>query len=265
MRSVPGGWGVYLAPADDLTQERRIWSTESNLYSLSWSPDGASLLTRLYEKIEVEQKGKKTQQWVYRVVVIPADGKGEMKEIMEGRWLGEPAWIPANGHIGVRSYVPKQGYVILDIDPETGDSHTLTSTDTGTVYYTPRWSPDGSNWFATQRSAQHPDGSYSYRLMVAPADDLAKAQVIFETPDYVRTPCFSQDGAYILFTIAASPGTARYPIWAMPTDGSREPCLVYHAGSSYTAPSLSPDSRYMLSSNGQMLVRLTLDGLSRSE
>ena len=92
-----------------------------------------------------------------------------------------------------------------------------------------------------------------------------KAVAHFETPDYVRTPCFSQDGAYILFTIAASPGTARYPIWAMPTDGSREPCLVYHAGSSYTAPSLSPDSRYMLSSNGQMLVRLTLDGLSRSE
>ncbi len=257
-----GGWGVYVAPADDLTQESRIWSTESNLQALSWSPDGSSLLTRVYEKTEVEQKGKKTQQWVYRILTIPADGKGETKEITQGRWLGEPTWIPATGHIAVRSYIPKHGYAILDIDPDTGDSKQLPGVDARLPYYTPRWSPDGSKWFATRRSAQHPDGSYSYQLLVAPAANLAKAQVIFETPDSVRTPSLSQNGAFVLFTITGGQGSGHYPIWAMPADGSREPCPVYHAAGSYTAPSLSPDGKYMLSSNGQMLVRLTLEGLA---
>ncbi len=257
----PGGWGIYVCLADDPTQEQRIWATQSSLYSLSWSPDGASLVTRVYEKIEVEEKGKKKTQWVYRIVVIPSDGKGESRQLIENRWLGEPAWIPGSNHIGVRSYVPKQGYVMLDIDPATGDSQPLAGLEAKVPYYSPCWSRDGSRWLAVRRSAMHPDGSYTYELLAGPADSLDKISVIFETPDYLRNPVFSPDGSLVLFTVARGQGSSRYPVWAMPADGSREPCLLYHEASSYTPPSLSPDSKYMLSSREQTLVRLTLDGV----
>jgi tetratricopeptide (TPR) repeat protein len=257
------GWGIYVAPADHVTRERRIWTTDMSVYSLSWSPDGAYLMTRLYVKTEVEVRGKKEEQWVYRIVVIPTDGKGEARRIMENRWAGEAAWIPGSNHIGVRSFVERQGWAVLDIDPETGDSKQLPGLGARALYYSLAWSPDGSKWAAVRRSDVHPDGSYSYQLVVAPAADLGNARVILETPEYIRAPTFSTDGSVILLPIPAGDAATRYQLWGMPSDGSREPCLIYHGATYGSAPSLSPDGKYLLSYQDQGAVRLTLDGVSQ--
>jgi Tol biopolymer transport system component len=153
---------------------------------------------------------------------------------------------------------------VLDIDPETGDSKQLPGLGARALYYSLAWSPDGSKWAAVRRSDVHPDGSYSYQLVVAPAADLGNARVILETPEYIRAPTFSTDGSVILLPIPAGDAATRYQLWGMPSDGSREPCLVYHGATYGSAPSLSPDGKYLLSYQDQGAVRLTLDGVSQA-
>lgn len=260
-----GGWGVYVSPADDFSKETRLWATEGRLYSLSWSPDGVYLMTRVYAKTEVEIRGTKREQWVYRLMLIPSDGESEAKPIRESRSLAEPTWIPGTNQIAVRDSVPEKGTIMVAIDRETGESQPLAGLVRQAAYAIHRWSPDGTMWLGVRSSARRADGSYTYELAVAPAAQLDRARAILETPDYVRTPAFSPDGSVILFTRAADGTSGRYPIWAVPADGSREPCLVYAPASPYTEPSISPDSKYLLSCQQQALVRLSLEGISEVE
>ena len=259
-----GGWGIYVAPADRPDQEQLLWATESNIQSLDWSPDGSQLLMRIYEQMMIEENGKSSKQWAYRLALLPTSGPAEAKYIYDGRWLGEPSWIPATGMIGAREYVRQKGYVLVSINPQTGESTEIPGTDASLPSYTPRWSADGKRVLLVRRGELLPDGTYSYQLLSGPADDLSKAQVIYENLEWIRTPRFSPDGSVILFNLAISASTTRFPTWAMPADGSREPCLMDWRAGAYTAPEMSPDGGRMLAGRDYTLVKLTLTGLRGS-
>lgn len=256
-----GGWGIYLRETEPPGEEKLLWATEANLQSLDFSPDGSQLLARVYERTTVEENGQRKQQWTYRLYLVPSDGGAEGRQVFEDRWLGEPAWIPGSGQIGVRSYVPREGYVLLSIDPATGKQTALPGTDNKVAYYTPRWSADGRSMLVVRRSDMRPDGSYSYELLAGPGDDLSRLQVIFGTEEYIRSPRFSPDGEVILFSLALGSSSQRYPTWAMPADGSREPCLVDYAAGSSNSPEVSPDGRYLLAAREYGLYLLRLTGL----
>ena len=160
-----GGWGIYVRPADLSRDEKLLWATEANIQSLDWSPDGTRLLMRVYEKVTVEQNGQQKKQWIYRLMLLPADGSADARTIYEGRWLGEPAWIGDTGRIALRTYVRKTGYIMTSIDPATGEQTQLPGIDSRMPFYTPRWSADGKRVLMVRRGPMHPDGTYSYQLL----------------------------------------------------------------------------------------------------
>ena len=181
--------------------------------------------------------------------------------LLEDQRIGEAAWIPSTGHIGVRSFVTRQGWAVLDIDPETGEGTPIPGIDPRAALQSPAWSRDGSTMLAVRRTEARPDGSYGYDLLVGPATDFAQARVILSGDDAPRDPVFIQDGSAILFGLAGVGN--RVSTWALPADGSRDPMLVDNDGGPYGTPSLSPDGRHMvqMSASNSMMRRLTLAGL----
>ncbi len=260
-----GGWGIYVTPTDDLTKETLLWATESNLQSLAWSPDGTELLVRLHVQVEVEVKGAKQMQWTYRLQVIPAKEGAQPRHILDDRWLGEPCWVPATGKICARMYVRRVGYVLQMIDPETGEVETIAGTKPSQPHYTPRWTRDGATVAFTRRSEMLPDGSYAYQLLAGPGDAPAKARVIHEMAEMPRSPRFTPDGSIVLFTRTLEADSARYATWAVPTDGSREPCMVDHRSGASTPPEVSPDGAFLLGGRDYGLYQLHLTGLHGGE
>ncbi len=257
-----GGWGIYITPVDAPDQERLLWATESNMKSLSWSPDGKSLLTHIYAKVTVQQNGKSKEQWTYQLTVLPVEDDPQPRIVIQDRWLGDPCWNPLNGNIVARMYVRKVGYVMKSIDPITGTTEEIPGVDRTQPKYTPQWSRDGSHAAYASRSVMQPDGAYSHRILSGPGDDLAKATAIYETIALPRTIRFTPDGSVLLFSQPLVTGqTRRYPVWAMPADGSREPCVIDDLAGSTTAPEISPDGLYILSGRGYGLWRLPLTGL----
>lgn len=254
-----GGWGVYTIPAEGPLVETRLWATESSVQSLAWSPDGSQIAVSVLER---EQTADGKQQWTRKILLVPAEG-GDAKMLLEDRYLGEIAWNPANGRIGVRSYVRRRGYTIVQVDPATGESEEIRGMAGRMVQYSPAWSRDGSQLLVIQRSDARPDGTFSYDLMVGPADDFSAAQAIFTSDDLPRGPIFTPDGSAILFALPG-PVERRLNIWAIPPDGSRDPVLVDHLAGTYGTPSISPDGRYMLTTRDTMLARATLAGLRQA-
>ena len=250
-----GGWGVYTIPAEGPPVEERLWASEANIQMLAWSPDGALIAVAVLDR----QQAEGGQQWTRRLFVVPTGG-GEAEMLLEARNMGEIAWNPADGRLGVRTHVPRQGHVILQIDPATGESERVEGLARGAIHLAPAWSPDGSTLLLARRGAQLPDGSFAHELMIGPADDFSSARVIHALDEVPRGPTFTPDGSAILFTRAAAP--AGVSTWAIPIDGSRDPVLVDHLVGRLGAPSLSPCGRFMLTTRETTLVRATLAGLT---
>lgn len=258
----PGGWGVYVRTREPLGPERLLWATEATLQSLDFSPDSRYLLTRVYEKTTVEEGGQQKEQWTFRLYLLPVEGGGEAKAFYEDRWLGEPAWNMATGEVVVRAYQRQKGYVLLSIDPRTGKDRVLEGTDPRVPYESPRWSLDGKLMLVVRRGDTRPDGSAFYELLTGPGDDVSKLRVIFGSEDYIRTPRFSPDGQAVLFNLSLGEQSQRYPTWAVPTDGSREPCLVDPKADSSQPPEMAPDGKYLLAGRAYALHQLRLSGIS---
>jgi len=254
-----GGWGIYTIPAEGPPVETRLWATEANVQSLAWSPDSTRIAVAVLERQDVNNK----QQWTRKIFLVPADG-GEAKMLLEDRYMGEIAWNPATGRIGVRTVVRtqrrRQAYTIVQIDPETGESEELEGLKPGTIYFSPAWSPDGATMVVAVRGAQRPDGSYAFELIVGPTDDFGNATVVHQCYDQPKGLVFTPDGAAILFALSG-PVDGRLNIWAMPADGSRDPVLIDHMAGSYGTPSFTRDGRHMLTTRSTMLARATLAGL----
>jgi len=249
-----GGWGIYTIPTEGDPVETKLWATESNLQTLAWSPDGSRIAVQVLEQQDVDGK----QQWTRKIFLVPADG-GDAKLLADDRYLGEIAWNPANGHIGARSYIRRQGHTIVEIDPETGESEQVKGMQRGTIYYAPAWSPDGSTLLAVRRGDQRPDGTFSYDLMVGAAEDFSDARIIYTSDELPRGPTFTPDGSAILYVLtSADEGSS---IWALPVDGSRDPVLVDPMAGRIAAPDISPDGRFLLTTRETMLVRATLAGI----
>ncbi len=253
-----GGWGIYVVPAEGEMTETCLWSTEQRIQSFAWSPDGRYIAAVIY--LKKKTPGTDRQSWTHELILVPTDGQSEPRTLLEDRYLGEVAWIPTNGHVAGRSHVRQRGWVLLDIDPETGKCSHIPGVDRSQLYYHPVWTRDGSMMAACRRTEALPDGSYAHELLVGPGDDLGAAQVVFESADLPGSPVFTPDGGAIVFTL---PGgvSGRLTIWAVPPDGSCDPVPIDHGGGSYTEPSFSPDGRFLLSSRDQVLARLTLAGL----
>ncbi len=256
----PGGWGVYVIPAEGEPTETLLWATEDNMQSIAWRPDGQEILALVAAPRTVTVRGQERQQWIRRLILVPADGEGEVTQLLEDQYLGEATWIPTTGHIGMRSYVPRQGWSIVDLDPATGNATPVTAADARMVLLSPAWSADGTRMLAVRRSEERPDGTFGYDLLAGPADDFASARVLCTTDEQPRGPTFTPDGSVVIFSLPGSE-PRRFSAWAAPADGSHDPVLVDHLVGQTVAPSLSPDGRFMLSARGTMLVRLTLDGV----
>lgn len=255
-----GGWGVYVIPAEGEPTETLLWATEDNMQSISWRPDGQAILALVAAQTTVTVRGQERQQWLRRLMLVPADGEGEVTQLLEDQYLGEAAWIPGSEHIGMRSYVQRQGWSIVDFDPATGATVPITGTDPRLLYLSPAWSADGTRMLAVRRSEERPDGTFGYDLLAGPADDFASARVLYTTEEQLRGPTFTPDGSVVLFALPAAVA-GRSSVWALPADGSRDPVLVDHLAGPNVTPSFSPDGRFMLSARGTMLVRLTLGGV----
>ena len=255
----PGGWGVYVIPAEGEPTETLLWATEDNMQSIAWRPDGAAILALVAAQQTVTVRGQERQQYMRRLMLVPADGEGEVTQLLEDQYLGEAAWMPS-GHIGMRSYVQRQGWAIVDFDPATGATTPITGANPRLLHLSPAWSADGTRMLAVRRSEERPDGTFAFDLLAGPADDFASACILHSGEDQPRGPTFTPDGSVVVFSL---PGTepGRFSAWASPADGSRDPVLVDHLVGQTVAPRLSPDGRFMLSARGTMLVRLTLDGV----
>lgn len=252
-----GGWGVYTIPAEGPVEETRLWASEANMQSLAWRPDGSSIAINVMEQVNLGGK----QQWNRRLMLIPAEG-GEPRTVSDDRTLGELAWNPATGRLGVRGQVARRGHAILEIDPETGATEPVPGTVGRELHVAPAWSRDGSLLFLARRGSELADGSFVYQLLVGPANDFSQAQVLSQASDLPRGPAFTLDGSAVLFALPGAVAN-RLSIWALPVDGSREPVLVDHRAGQTVLPSLSPDGRFMLTSRETMLARATLGGLAR--
>lgn len=254
----PGGWVLFTIPAEGEPQETMVWATEDAIQSIEWSPDGKLLAVAIYGRRQVE--GQERPQAVRELLVVPSDGSAQPKVVMQSQYLGEIAWNPATGRIGARHYERRQGWMLVEIDPESGAVEETELPDKRLPYYAPWWSDDGSKLLVARRGSQLPDGSFTYDLLVGPATDLTSAQVVYSSSQLPRRPVFSRYGSIVLF---ATPGpvSGRISIWAMPSDGSREPVLVDRNAGSYASPSLTPDGRFMLTTREQMLSRAHLTGL----
>lgn len=251
-----GGWGVYTIPAESARGEEKLWATEDNIQSLAWSPDGTAIAVSVLARQPGDEGGTQVTR---KVVLVPADG-GETRELFEDRQLGEFAWHPLSGRLGVRHHQRGEGWRILKLDRETGEQAAITVSDRRRAHHHPSWSRDGSKLLAFRRGEQLPDGSLDYELVIGPADDFANAAVIFVTDQLPRGVTFSADGSVIVFALLDLVDQ-RINIWALPADGSRDPILVDHRAGPQGSLSLSPDGRYLLTTHGTMLVRATLAGL----
>ncbi len=249
-----GGWGIYTIPAEGDGPETKLWAAEANVQSFAWSPTGDRIAVMLLERQEAGGK----QQWIRKLLLLPAEG-GESEVLLETGNMGEIAWNPANGRIGVRTHVPRQGHTILQIDPESGDSEEVSGLEKGAIHYAPAWSPDGATMMAARRGTRRPDGSFAFDLLVGPADDFANAQVIHRVDELPRNPTFTPDGSAIIYALPS--GDTAFRIWAMPTDGSRDPVLVDRNTGRLATPDISPDGRFLLTTRETMLVRATLAGI----
>ncbi|MFW5867597.1 MAG: tetratricopeptide repeat protein, partial [Armatimonadota bacterium] len=202
-----GGWGIYTIPAEGPRLETKLWATESNLQTLAWSPDGSRIAAQVLERQDVDEK----QRWTRKLFLVPADG-GEAKMLLEDRQLGEIAWNPANGRIGARSHIPRQGHTIIQIDPETGAREQVEGMMRRTVYYSHAWSPDGAKLLVVRRGDQRPDGSFGYDLMIGAAGDFSNARVIHTGAELPRGLTFTPDGSAVLYVLAGDAGGST--IWA---------------------------------------------------
>lgn len=256
-----GGWGVYVMPADAADEETLLYSTEDALSTLAWAPDGKSLLVLVSLQKPVTTRGQETKQWTRQLLLVPADGSAPPRVLLEDQRIGEAAWIPSTGHVGVRTFVTRKGWAVLDVDPETGEGTPIPGIDPRAALQSPAWSRDGSKMLMLRRTKARPDGSYGYELLVGPATDFGQARAIFTGDELPRDPVFIQDGSVVLFGLAGVGN--RVSTWALPADGSRDPVLVDNDGGPYGTPSLSPDGRYMIqmAASNSMMRRLTLAGL----
>lgn len=248
-----GGWGIYTIPAEGDGPETKLWAEEANVQSFAWSPAGDRIAVML-----LQREGAGGKQWTRKLLLIPADGGGEAEVLLEERNMGEIAWNRGNGRIGVRAHIPRQGHTILQVDPESGESEQVEGLEKGAIHYAPAWSPDGTTMMAARRSMRRPDGSFAYDLVVGPADDFASARVIHRVDGLPRNPTFTPDGSAIVYALPS--GDATFRIWAIPTDGSRDPVLVDRNTGRLATPDISPDGRFLLTTRDTTLVRAALAG-----
>ena len=253
----PGGWNIFTIPAEGVPVETSLWATEDTVQSLAWSPDSASIAVNTVVRF-TDNEGN--ARWSRKVILVPADG-GEVRELLDERQLGEVAWNPVNGRIGVRHHQAGEGWRIIEVDPESAEFTPIPVADRRSPHYSPQWSADGSKLLAVRRSPRLPDGTFAYDLLVGPADDFANATAIFRSGDLPSAPIFTPDGSAIIFALPG-PVDQRLNFWAVPSDGSREPVLVDHMVGPQGSASLSPDGRYLLTMRGLTLVRATLAGLN---
>lgn len=254
----PGGWGVYTIPADGPAEEKRLWSvgSDATIQSLTWSPDSSLIAVEIYERY-VDEAG--AAQWTRRVLVVSADS-GEAREITSDRQLGEVTWNPGSGRLGMRHHQRGEGWRIIEVDVATGERTAIPVSDRRLPHFSPTWSSDGSMLAALRRSGALADGSFTFDLVIGPADDFASASVIYSTQEQPRRLAFSADDAAILLVLP-SEVDERLSIRALPVDGSREPVLVDHMAGRNPVLSISPDGRYLLTTRDLALVRARLEGL----
>ncbi|MGD9495608.1 MAG: tetratricopeptide repeat protein [Armatimonadota bacterium] len=254
------GWGIYTIGTEGEPTETLLWSTEVQLQSLSWAPDASALLTVAAGRATVDVRGTEREAATRELVVIPTDGQGQARSIMQDAQLGEAGWIPGSGHIGAPGHVRGVGWAILDIDPATGSSTRVPGVDPQFIHQFPAWSADGSLLLAVRRTQGAADGGVLYELLVGPAADFRSARVVFVCDTLPQQSTFARDGAVVVFALPTGQPQA-FCVWALPTDGSRDPVPVDPRAGPLGAISFSPDGGFMLSSRGTRLVRLTLDGL----
>lgn len=259
-----GGWGVYVMSADAAGDETLLWSTEDTLSSMTWAPDGRSLLVLVALQRQATARAQETKQWTRQLLLVPADGSTPPRVLLDDQRIGEAAWIPSTGHVGVRTFVTRKGWAVLDVAPETGASTPIPGIDPRGALQSPAWSRDGATMLMVRRTEARPDGSYGYELLVGPTADFSRARVLLAADEAPRDPVFIQDGSVILCGLTAAGN--RVSTWALPTDGSRDPVLVDNDGGPYGTPSLSPDGRFMvqMAASNSMMRRLRLAGLRTS-
>ena len=124
---------------------------------------------------------------------------------------------------------------------------------------TPVWSPDGSRiaYFANDQQG-------NYELMVSPANNGSRAEVLFKTADAEYPTDWSHDGKYLLFGVLTQ--GSRSDVWGMAmADRQAGPILdtIYSEG--YAA--LSPDGKWLAyqsdeSGRNQVYVQ-PFDGITR--
>jgi Tol biopolymer transport system component len=201
--------------------------------SLTWSPDGGSLIYSMAGSLWRQELGSDT------AVQLTA-GPG---------YDYQPDWSPDGARVAFVRYLNDAVELnVLDLD--TGAVTSLT--DEGAVNLEPRWSPDGSKLaFVSTRD----NGRFHLYVGDVIENTLDAKQLLEErrsdveryyySPyDHELSPAWSPDGREILYVANPEIPYGSGAIWRRPADGSGEPTLVRLEETSWRArPDWAPDGK----------------------
>jgi Tol biopolymer transport system component len=257
----PGG-GLLLIREDgtdrhEILQQPAVHEPAAHRDHPDWSPDGSQLAFENWYSDVAHPGHERIDIWV-----SDADGANARQVThCDAPCLQRsyPAWSPDGTHLAFIRYDlagdTTWGPSAIEIlDLATGDIRIVSQTKDGaTAYYTPRWSPDGSQLvFEIETYADATEAkSLSSSLAIVKSDGSDGADPrILTTPDLVvKNPDWHPVDDRIVFQARSSKsGSDRTDLYVVRADGTRLTRLTNIAGSGLSAvePTWTPDGKRIL-------------------
>lgn len=190
---------VYLSTLDNPTVYERIYEGTGTIYSLDWSPDGKHVLVKDYVQEMVQGK----PQYTYRLLLIEARAGVEAKKLYEGRYIGNPAWLPDSQGIVFDGYVANKGRPLLRLPISGGEPQ---------IALTPQNDESFSGCLIAPTETMPADGSLpklllhrwhvpsrEYQVVRVDPKDRSHDEVLARSPQSLYYTGISPDGRTLLY------------------------------------------------------------------
>jgi Tol biopolymer transport system component len=175
---------VELCVMDADGRNRRVLRVvEPVVYSVAWSPDGATLAISAGTAV---RSGEPAQQGVF---LLPASGKGELRLYRQNAWT--PSWSPDGKRLAFTLEQPRGRWRVYTA--KIDGSEEVAIGDANVDNGSPAWSPDG----ARIAFDQFTDASSRQQVFLMNADGSGKRQITTDPAWSCMSPSWSPDGTHL--------------------------------------------------------------------